>query len=179
MDTIQITATRIIDAILKRAAGRSYKSVPAIRQWMRIEFGLSARFKDLGPLDCGWLELPRHGDGCRIVVNSRLQPYRQIRVLIHELAEWMEQEFSEILDDDETQQAAPDQIDPELFRHRIALAVEEQMVERWGIESQPSSFSAYDRHRISSPYGFCGFEYTVVGGQPDTQRIDPLNDACL
>jgi len=177
---IQTFANRIAQLIIERAAGRRFKTVSALRQWIRFEFGLGARFVDLGASETGWLERIRRSDGSRIVVNTRLGLNRQMRVLIHELAEWVALDLGERLVDSADCPAAIDCPDPALSRHQIALAVEAQVTRRWGIDNPPSSFSVYDRLRIGSPYGKCGARYTFDGGgYPDTQPADPLEDACL
>jgi hypothetical protein len=177
--SIESHAKCVTDLIQNRAAGRRFKTVSAVRDWIRLEFGLTCRFADLGSLEGGRLERLRNDGACQIVVNKRIPRYRQLRVLIHELAEWITLDLGSRLGDCEPETAAFDHSDPALNRHLIALEVEENVTNLWAIEYQPSSFTAYDRLRVVSPFGDCGARYTFDGGQTDSQSADPLEDACL
>lgn len=178
-EDLQEPAARLTGLILRRAGANKYVSVREMRRWLLLEFGLSSKLVDLGPSETGWLEGRRRRCGCRIVVNLRLPPHRQIRIFLHELAEWMAVEQDAFVLGLETAPPPDPAWDPAGRRHLLALMVEDAVACQWGLDSAPSSFSLYDRLRIASPFGGCSPKYTFESGQPDADFADPLDDACL
>ncbi|MDR3710401.1 MAG: hypothetical protein P4L33_19050 [Capsulimonadaceae bacterium] len=171
-------AHRIAETIIARSGSRRFATTDALRQWIRLEFGVRIRAEKVDVAETGRLERSDRDGALEIVFNVAQRPKRQMRILIHELAEWICFTRSGVADEIQPLKALPDAL-PANFRHDVAVEVEERVARIWQIDDYASSFSVYDRLRIASPYGACPAKYTLGDGQPEAECADPLEDACL
>jgi hypothetical protein len=130
-------ASRIVDVIVSRAGGPPPPAVSALRRLCRHEFGVPAR-AIYGPVDFfGQVSGDIGGDNAEIIFNANQPSQVQIRVIIHELAEYLAARDVPGLWEDRSEGPAFVYTGPEAaedVRHNVAVAVEEILVAQMGLE---------------------------------------------
>ncbi|HEY3332937.1 MAG TPA: hypothetical protein VGK19_23085 [Capsulimonadaceae bacterium] len=150
-DVIHEAASRIVALVKSRASGTPEATVAAMRRLCKHDFGVPARSID-APLDYfGEVRGDIGGDDAVIIFNSA-QPERiQIRVLLHELAEYIAaRDMPGLWDatDDGAKLTYEGSDAPEDVRHQVALAVEETLARDMGIEDVKPNWTIADILRV-------------------------------
>ena len=151
----------------------------AIRRWIYNNHGLKSR--SLMRVDPGFVgAIVRDRQGIAIEYAAELPVGKQIRVLIHELAEYMQGlEHGNLFD------GMPGFVTgytggdcPADAHHDVARRVENHFANVMSLDTGPSSLGPAGLLRVLQGPG-CPDRYTYDGGHPDTIGVDALADACI
>jgi hypothetical protein len=154
-------------------------TVSALRRRIYNRYGLESRALVLPEWE-GHLSRNLASDTAVIEYNPALPIGRQIRVIIHELVEYLQ-----VRDQGAFFDGMPGFASgytggdcPLDARHDIARRVEDHFAEALELDRGPSSFTAGAMLRILQGPGVPD-RYTYDGGRLDPVRVDALDEACI
>jgi hypothetical protein len=148
---IEDAARQIVTLIKAKCGGKLEATVAAVRKLCRHDFGVPARPINAPDDFYGMVRGDLGGDDCVIVYNSNLPEPDQIRVVIHELAEFLAaRDVPELWAavNESAQSDVASSIEPTELRHLVAAEVEQLLANEMGLDKPRSTWSVADILRV-------------------------------